>query len=276
MRDHFISIQINAEKGEGINLKEQYAIPGYPTMIFLDSLGREIDRIIGYRPPEAFLAKVDSVSKNLGTVPALEIAVSKDPTNAKLWKRLAAKYEARGSYISASRVWDTLADLKLESPDLVAFKSTSLQAKNDKRPEPLVDFILENPDNPYLKDAYSAALSLYRKVDAPEAEGDLYLRYVTYMENQGLETPGLFNGFAWRMTEIQQHLEEALTKINQAIDMIQNEKAETRAQIMDTKAEVLWKLGRIEDAVAVIDQCIALQPEDPYYLRQKDKFLGKS
>ncbi|NOZ75185.1 MAG: hypothetical protein GXO90_07370, partial [FCB group bacterium] len=98
----------------------------------------------------------------------------------------------------------------------------------------------------------------------------------TYMEKQGLGSPGLWNGFAWRMTEINQHLDAALDRINQAVNSISGEEAKTRAQIMDTQAEVLWKLGRVEDAVDVMNQCIELQPEDPYYQKQKNKFLGKS
>ena len=42
---------------------------------------------------------------------------------------------------------------------------------------------------------------------------------------------------------------------------------------MDTEAEVLWKMGNIDDAVKVIDKCIALQPNDKYFKDQKEKFL---
>ena len=42
---------------------------------------------------------------------------------------------------------------------------------------------------------------------------------------------------------------------------------------MDTKAEVLWKPGRIDETVAMTDRCIAFQPGDPYYQEQKAKFL---
>ena len=75
------------------------------------------------------------------------------------------------------------------------------------------------------------------------------------------------------MTQLEQNLEDALIKIRQAVELVIDESADTRAGLIDTEAEVLWKLGRIEEAVAVINKCIDLQPEDNYFKEQKEKFL---
>ena len=45
------------------------------------------------------------------------------------------------------------------------------------------------------------------------------------------------------------------------------------ANIIDTKAELLWKMGKKNDAVIVINDAIMLEPENEYYQIQKDKFL---
>ena len=88
---------------------------------------------------------------------------------------------------------------------------------------------------------------------------------------------GFLNGYSWRMTELELNLENALERIDQAINLFtEKHGARDKAQIMDTKGEVLWKLGRIEDAVSVMDECIILQPEDKYYQEQKAKFLANS
>jgi hypothetical protein len=34
------------------------------------------------------------------------------------------------------------------------------------------------------------------------------------------------------------------------------------------------KLGRVEEALTLIEHCITLQPEDHYYQEQKTKFLA--
>ena len=83
---------------------------------------------------------------------------------------------------------------------------------------------------------------------------------------------GLLNSYAWRMTELELNLEDALTKIRRAVDLAREEGAETLAQLWDTEAEVLWKLGHVEEAVMLIERCITLQPDDSYYQEQKAKF----
>jgi len=45
------------KKVEGPDLVKQYKIPGYPTLIFVNADGNEIDRIIGYRPVDEFLVR---------------------------------------------------------------------------------------------------------------------------------------------------------------------------------------------------------------------------
>ena len=77
------------------------------------------------------------------------------------------------------------------------------------------------------------------------------------------------------MTQLELNLENALERVSQGIDLFTEEDNPREiAQIMDTKAEVLWKLDRIDDAVLVMDECIGLQPEDEYYKEQKAKFLA--
>ncbi len=87
----------------------------------------------------------------------------------------------------------------------------------------------------------------------------------------------LLNGYAWRMTELDQNLENALERVTQGIALLaEDASARDKAGIMDTKAEVLWKLGRIDQAVAIMDECITLQPNESYYQEQKSKFLATS
>ena len=43
--------------------------------------------------------------------------------------------------------------------------------------------------------------------------------------------------------------------------------------ILDTKAEIYWKLDKINDALLMINESIALDPDNEYYQNQKNKFL---
>lgn len=44
---HFVSLKVDMEKGEGPSLKDQFQVKAYPTFLFLDKTGKEINRIVG-------------------------------------------------------------------------------------------------------------------------------------------------------------------------------------------------------------------------------------
>jgi len=150
-------------------------------------------------------------------------------------------------------------------------------AKENNDPETLVSFVNNETNTEVLPKAYDALRKFYADSKDKEAEADTYRRYVDFMSGVHKENTSLLNGYAWRMTQLELNLENALERVNQGIAMLaEDEGAKEKAQIMDTKGEVLWKLGRIDEAVVVMDECIALQPEDAYYQEQKVKFQTPS
>jgi thioredoxin-related protein len=58
--EHIVSLRRDAEK-DGADLAVRFGVDSYPTMIFLDPAGNEIDRIIGYLPPDAFVGRLDRI-----------------------------------------------------------------------------------------------------------------------------------------------------------------------------------------------------------------------
>lgn len=59
----FICVKIDGNKNPG--LLKKYKISGFPTIIFLDKRGKEIERIIGYRDQATF---IEVMQKVLNTV----------------------------------------------------------------------------------------------------------------------------------------------------------------------------------------------------------------
>ena len=61
----FVSIKIDMEKGEGPAVKNRFGVRAYPTFLFIDQTGKEINRIVGGdRDVNKFIAKV---KEGLGT-----------------------------------------------------------------------------------------------------------------------------------------------------------------------------------------------------------------
>ncbi len=53
----FINVKFDMEKGEGIELKNQYAVAAYPTFLYIDKNGNVLNRLVGAMPAEIFIAK---------------------------------------------------------------------------------------------------------------------------------------------------------------------------------------------------------------------------
>ena len=67
-KKNLISKKIDAEKNNGPQQKKKYRVKGYPTILLLDSEGNEIDRIIGYRPPEEFFNELNRIKNRENTL----------------------------------------------------------------------------------------------------------------------------------------------------------------------------------------------------------------
>lgn len=61
LNDKFISVKLDAEKGEGINFASKFKIQGYPTVLFFTSGGKLVKKQPGYLPAEAFLEVANEV-----------------------------------------------------------------------------------------------------------------------------------------------------------------------------------------------------------------------
>ena len=58
--EEIVSMKMDAEK-DGADLAHQFGVDSYPTMVFLDPAGNEMDRILGYLPPDLFLRRIERI-----------------------------------------------------------------------------------------------------------------------------------------------------------------------------------------------------------------------
>jgi tetratricopeptide (TPR) repeat protein len=259
-------------------LREQFNIRAIPTFVFVDEEGFEIDRILGFLPPDEYLAEMTRIRNGINTVPDLLSRLEADPENAALLMTLAEKTEAMSGLKAAMSYWEILfgmQDIEAGTRSMAGLKMALFHSQENNNPETLVSFINNETNTEILPEAYNALRNFHRRAKDKAAEAETYRRFVDFMSGTQQETSGLLNGYAWRMTQLELNLENALERINQATALFTEEDTpRDKAQILDTKGEVLWKLDRIDEAVAVMGECIALQPDDPYYKEQKAKFLG--
>lgn len=270
-----LSYKIDAEKGEGPELKDRYAVPGYPTIIFLRNDGLEVDRIVGYLPPERFLAEIKRIQAGTNTLESMRNAHEAAPEDLQLALILANKYGE--NHAKARQIWDKIAQLTevgTREKHLADFKIAQIKAIVDNDPDKLIEFASRNSESPFLSSAYSILYRIYHDTKEVAKEADVFRKYVDLAIANNRASPSLLSSYALRMAQFGLQLDSALDRIRIALEMASAGDAKSRAELMDTEAEILWKMGRNDDAIAVIDNCIKLQPQEAYYKEQKAKFLG--
>ena len=87
----FVAVHVDAEKGEGVALARKYGAHGFPTLVVVDAAGEEVDRIVGYMPPDKFIPEISRIARGEGTLPALRKQVADHPDDLGLALDLADK-----------------------------------------------------------------------------------------------------------------------------------------------------------------------------------------
>lgn len=62
MNQHFVSIQIDAEKGEGVELAKRFKVTAYPTFVIIGADDKEVARTLGYRDGTEFIAELERIT----------------------------------------------------------------------------------------------------------------------------------------------------------------------------------------------------------------------
>ena len=270
LNQNFINLKINAESEYGKTLFSDYNGTGYPLLIFLDSKKNELERFYGFLEPEPFLQKLIDIKNGDNTFPVLQAQYESGDNSAETMSILASKYAERGNDSVATLLYQNVILSRNVSSKMffeAKYFISSQQLKDEKTSE-LENYINTYPDSPFLKDAVNKLIRYYQTKELTDNEISYFKKYIEIFSDD----PWFLNQFSWRMTELDLNLDLALTKINYALNIIDQD-ANGIANIIDTKAEVLWKLGKIDEAIKTIEEAILLDPTNDYYLNQKEKFL---
>ncbi len=159
-----INYKIDAEKGEGIDFAKKYGVSGYPTILFLDKDGNEIDRIVGYIPAKDFLATIMDYNKGVNTLAYLKSALDKDPNNIEACLKMADKQMTFGNNAEAKKY---LLNIITQDPENKSGRKDDAEYKlasmSDKETviQNLTVFIEKNPNSDVLKDAMISLAESY-------------------------------------------------------------------------------------------------------------------
>jgi len=94
--DYFTNEMILAKVNgkEDTLLAQQHHIMAYPTLVMVDTVGDEVDRIVGYMEPDSFLIELRNYQKGIGTLADLLSKAEASPDRSLSFE-IAEKYHYR-------------------------------------------------------------------------------------------------------------------------------------------------------------------------------------
>ncbi len=260
-------LSLDAEKSAlGPEWARKFNVRGFPTSILLNPDGTEIDRVSGYAPMPRFLEVFQGYARGEGTLDALQEELAASPDDLELSFHVVNKLEARGA-----DGWQELArDILRRDPGNESGFASSADAllvqaayRADSDPAHLEGLCERWPGSEESLNAHNRLVTVYRRAENPEkAREHLKAIYAGFGDNaQAL------NSFAWICGEMDWNLKEALRAAHEAVRLVPGD-----ANVLDTLAELQWKNGQKEKALATIGQALELDPANDYLKEQQKKF----
>lgn len=282
VNQHFHCYKINAWIEKNTELRKQYNLISVPTLVFQNSEGIIIDYLKNFIPPGDFLHELKRIVDGRETYPDLRKKLDKDPENPELIYKMANKMANMGRWKEEFELWET--HTRFTSPGTANHDYGRLRMAGHKMwlendTTEIINLLDSLPDHDFVFKGRSWVWEHLRRKKESSAEADYYRKSMQwFLENHknypGLDVSRILSAYAWRMGGLGLYLEDALKKNSYALDILPEDyDPHQKARIIDTQAELLWILGRKEEALEAIDRSLELWPDRQYFHEQKQKFL---
>ncbi len=260
-----IPYKIDAEKGEGIEIAKKYGVKAYPTVLLIKPDGEEIDRLLGYMPPEKFLKTLDDYLQGVNTIGTLKAELAKNPNNAAAQYQMATKYAMQNDLAGASGYYKKMLELDPtnEHADEASFYVAMNEFRTSKDPAALNAFAEKYPNSPY---AGSAVMSLAsfnvkeKKFDEAQKQYDMY-----FAKHPDAATD--MNNIAWNLAGQKVMLGYAGKLAGKAVSLAKTD--EEKAMFLDTQAAVEFNRGNASRAISIEEQALGLLKNAPEKTRKE-------
>jgi thioredoxin-like negative regulator of GroEL len=94
-----------------------YNVRAFPTTILLTPEGNEVDRIVGFRPPNEFHKIVSKALDGKGTIWDLDRKLNRKPRDSKTAHAIAVKYTERGKFQESREYYQKVLDWDRNNAD---------------------------------------------------------------------------------------------------------------------------------------------------------------
>ena len=244
---------------------------GFPTTIFYDSSGKEIDRLVGFLTTDSFLDLLDA---NLSQRDVFEV-LEEELSQAKKSRRPAIRY----------KIIEKQFDMGLWDDVLKAIRSYSAHPNYAKYAFDLKlmrGVIYSKQKNYtmarlYLKVAWDSATNESQYMDAVRWLARLF-RMTKQPEKRlavfqsaidKYSSVSAYNGYAWNASKTKTNLDKALEYALRAVEL-----SNRKVGILDTLAAVHFARREYTEALRVSREILATKPESGSYAKKHKKYLN--
>lgn len=263
--------KVNSDSDEGKALRETWKVRGLPTVILIDTTGKEVDRILGYEGREEFVRNYLAYLYGVGTLPDL-LARAGEAPEAEASLAITEKYAGRQDTPNTLAWVAKTRAAKGEKPEGMEYKLQGLEgyALLATEPEKGVVILKKLVTDPKAgeagDDAFDALRRLYKKA---KKNGELLALFELALPVKA-DSADFLELYAWTLAGQGAQLEKALEFAQKAVAL-----SKDSPDKMGTLAEVYFKMGKKEQALAAVNKAIAGKPDDEDFQSQKKRYLGE-
>lgn len=168
--DHFISLKLDGEKNDGPSVMQKYGISAYPTLLYFNSNGDLIGKVVGALQPKQLLSKGKDIlnpeANPVFTANKTYLKSKKKQADLKAYVKVLSEneHDSLGTY--AAEYYQKYPNLNLKDPvELQVFKSAVHDYKS-----PLSKQFLDDAENVKDQDAYLGKINDYFMITYQEAK----------------------------------------------------------------------------------------------------------
>jgi thioredoxin-related protein len=277
---HQVNWKIDAEKGEGPDLAKKFNVSGYPTIVFVNGNGEEIDRIVGYLPAKGFLAAITDFNAGKNTMGYFKAILEKDPSDPVANYKIGKKYFEYGDKESAKPYFDKVLTSDPANKSGFTDDASLMIAQMSEKPEQVEAFIVTFPDSDQMKLAYLALAEVaYQSMnDMAKAQSGYDKVFTLYGKNDE-EVNQSYSQFliaqlyllSKNKTNPEADLKKGLVTAGECLEYVRGSVNE--ASVYYYISEIYNQLGEKQNANDAIDNAIKINPTKNFQ-KQKEKING--
>ena len=270
--DRYVSVHIDAEKGEGPDVVREYHVQAYPTLLVLEPGGMEKGRIVDFLPAKDLLVALERIEKGESVLADAIEKVEAKPDDVALRQRLGHLYVLAGEREKAEAEFEQVmeADPSGEmglAPKVAHDRAFFIQYKLDGDVDGAVASLralqAQFPDSPEAVRAHRYIGRLLNGLGkADEAIAALDAMLATDPDDTGLAS-----SYGWFSFRQKCKPERGLEVVRKAL-----ESDPKNADLLYLEAELADLTGDREAAKLAIRKASEVEPDSAFFRRQIQRF----